>query len=128
MYKDLKEKYEQKNRELEEKNRELDRKDIALEQKLDTIQSGLTASVAEAVRDIPYVSVCAFKQGWMTANTTIAFDYITSRFTNADRPNGGDGELNIITGVYCVHLSDGGSLHHHLLWQRVDGRRGGCSV
>ena len=57
-------------------------------------------AIAASVRDLPYEMVCAFKGGFNTASATIPYDRITSEFNNADRPGGGDGQLDIESGVF----------------------------
>ena len=51
-------------------------------------------------RDIPYVTICAFQDLWTSPSSTITYDKIVADFNNADRPNGGDGVLDVNSGVF----------------------------
>ena len=66
--------------------------------------SGLSRAIGKAVRDLPYVMVCAFRRSGqqLEEGDTITYDKIISEFNNAERPGGGDGELDIATGTYYV--------------------------
>merc|ERR1712080_306621 len=53
------------------------------------------------VRDLPYVMACASQHYWnSTGATTITYHHLLSDYNNADKPNGGDGELDITTGQF----------------------------
>ena len=66
----------------------------------DDLASFTRKAARDAVMDIPYVVVCAFKQVWEpeTVGTPITFDNFLSNFNNADKPGGGDGQLDLDTG------------------------------
>ena len=83
-------------------------KEADMEAKLEAIPAAIVASV----RDLPYEMVCGFKASFQTAFTTIPYDKITSEFNNADRPGGGDGQLNIESGVFTC-LTSG---HYTVTW------------
>lgn len=88
----LEKNFEQKNKELEDKfdqkNKKLEQTNLELNQRL------------SALPDIPFVTTCAYQSKWGTPSAVITYDRISSHFDNADRPNGGDGDLNTETGVY----------------------------
>ena len=65
-----------------------------------TLETGLPGIISQAVRDIPFLSVCAFQDVWDTAATTITYDRIVNDYNNADSPGGGDGVLDVTTGVF----------------------------
>merc|ERR1719228_16395 len=71
-----------------------------LELKLDQQESKLPSMVSQAVRDLPYMMICAYKGEWTTASSTITYDKIITDFNNADKPNGGDGLLDIGSGIF----------------------------
>ena len=76
-----------------------------LEAKLEAkIKENLPAATAGSVRNVPYEMVCGYKYGFSTASTTIPYDKITSEFNNAARPGGGDGQLDIESGVFTSRL------------------------
>ena len=55
----------------------------------------------EAAMEIPYVALCAYKQVWepeTIEDTAITYDKFLSNFNNADKPGGGDGQLDLDTG------------------------------
>ena len=58
-----------------------------------------------SVRDLPYVMMCAHKDYLETTNvigneSTVTFDRFLSNYNNAGRPGGGDGELDLTTGIF----------------------------
>jgi hypothetical protein len=69
---------------------------------LEEMKEELAAAKSEQnkVRDMPYLFTCAYTSYWSTANSTITFDYLITDFNNADRPGGGDGDMDISTGVF----------------------------
>merc|ERR1711942_539938 len=66
--------------------------------------ASLETSVAEVrkTRGLPYVMTCAYKTSWSTPSATITYDSIFSDYKNSDDVNGGDGVMDIKTGVYTV--------------------------
>lgn len=62
--------------------------------------SSMRKAARDAVMEIPYVALCAYKQVWEpeTLGTAITFDKFLSNFNNADKPGGGDGQLDLSTG------------------------------
>merc|ERR1712198_261928 len=87
-----------------------------LEKKLETknaevrtaVQKELDAALPDAVeqrlRDLPFEMVCAF-QDYLSSghdDSTVTYDRITVEFNNSNRPGGGDGTMNIETGVFTT--------------------------
>merc|ERR1719187_1784462 len=66
--------------------------------------ASLETSVAEVrkTRGLPYVMTCAYQDSWGTSSATITYDSLISDYKNSDDVNGGDGIMNIDTGVYTV--------------------------
>merc|ERR1719334_1246380 len=64
----------------------------------------LETSVAEVrkTRGLPYVMTCAYKYGWSTSSARITYDFLVSDYKNSDDVNGGDGIMDISSGVYTV--------------------------
>merc|ERR1719244_825976 len=64
----------------------------------------LETSVAEVrkTRGLPYVMTCAYKHDWSTPSATITYDSLVSDYKNNDDVNGGDGIMDISSGVYTV--------------------------
>ena len=48
--------------------------------------------------------VCAFEDHWYGVGV-VSYDRITVEFNNSDRPGGGDGSMNIETGVFTIFTS-----------------------
>lgn len=67
--------------------------------------TSLETSVAEVKKTggLPYVMTCAYLNEWSTSDATITYDSIFSDYKN----NGGDGDMNIHTGVYTVINPEG---------------------
>merc|ERR1712010_323338 len=59
----------------------------------------------KGLRDLPFEMVCAFKQRWEEAESVITFDQITVEVDNSNKPGGGDGTMNIETGVFTTVTS-----------------------
>merc|ERR1711953_609809 len=59
-------------------------------------------NVRAALAEVPYLAVCAYKQVWEPEilETAITFDKFLANFNNADQPGGGDGQLDLNTGVF----------------------------
>merc|ERR1711962_1249460 len=66
--------------------------------------ASLETSLAEVrkTRGLPYVMTCAYQDGWYTSSATITYDSLVSDYKNSDDVNGGDGVMNIHTGIYTV--------------------------
>merc|ERR1711970_829955 len=66
--------------------------------------ASLETSVAEVrkTRGLSYVMTCAYKYAWTTPSATITYDYLVSDYKNSDDVNGGDGIMDIASGVYTV--------------------------
>merc|ERR1712210_439614 len=65
----------------------------------------LPTAVEQGLRDLPFEMVCAYKGTWTASNSIIDYDRITAEFNNSDRPGGGDGRMNIETGVFTTVTS-----------------------
>ena len=65
----------------------------------------LRAAVEQGLRELPYEMVCAFQDEWREANSVVSYDRITVEFNNSDQPGGGDGSMNIETGVFTTITS-----------------------
>merc|ERR1712037_878783 len=65
----------------------------------------LPTAVEQGLRDLPFEMVCAYQHLWTASNSVIKYDRITAEFNNSDRPGGGDGRMNIETGVFTTVTS-----------------------
>merc|ERR1719419_1700013 len=72
-----------------------------VEKREDEMKS-LETSVVRKTRGLPYVMTCAYKLSWSTPSATITYDYLVSDYKNSDDVNGGDGIMDISSGVYTV--------------------------
>merc|ERR1712059_232327 len=72
-----------------------------LEESEKTIQSKIHEVQGEvstvAVRDVPYLMVCAYQDSWNKALSTIQYDYILSEYSN-----GGNGTMDLSAGTFTV--------------------------
>merc|ERR1712130_223934 len=59
----------------------------------------------EGLRDLPYLMVCAFQNDLRSPNSVVPYDRITTEYNNANQPGGGDGSMDIKTGVFTVLTS-----------------------
>merc|ERR1719209_1872154 len=65
----------------------------------------LPTAVEEGLKDLPYEMVCAYKGTWTEENSIVSYDKITVEFNNSDQPGGGDGSMNIETGIFTTVTS-----------------------
>ena len=68
------------------------------------VDNVLPTAVEQGLRDLPFEMVCAFEDHWYGVGV-VSYDRITVEFNNSDRPGGGDGSMNIETGVFTIFTS-----------------------
>merc|ERR1711970_584664 len=49
--------------------------------------------------------VCAYQYKWVGSYSVVNYDRITVEFNNSNQPGGGDGSMNIETGVFTTITS-----------------------
>merc|ERR1712037_537490 len=113
---------EAKVKEMEEKNREMERRVKELEDKMNEVKSELEASTSKlrtdteessrkeiatndtltnpSPRDLPIVLISAWQSRTLTSPQTVTFESFLANFNNANRPGGGDGVLDLDSGVF----------------------------
>ena len=64
----------------------------------------LPTAVEQGLKDLPYEMVCAYKGTWSEVGV-VSYDKITVEFNNSNQPGGGDGSMNIETGVFTTVTS-----------------------
>merc|ERR1712179_578635 len=79
---------------------ELTKQEEAVTSQLSAVQSSLSTAVSP--RDLPIIYTCGFQDYWTQSDSTITYDTLTTDFNNADRPGGGDGKLDIVSGQYTA--------------------------
>ena len=79
---------------------ELEKKVRELTTQLEVHERKVAEVELKCTRNLLYVMVCAFKDYWTAPNSTITYDRLSADYTNADRPGGGDGNLDITTGKF----------------------------
>merc|ERR550517_1511826 len=105
---DGEEKQAREKKELEARNKELETR---LEDKMrkeveESIRRELAASYSNhtltnpSLRDLPIVLISAWQDGVLTTPQTVTFDSFLANYNNAARPGGGDGELDLDSGVF----------------------------
>ena len=72
-------------------------------------RAALEAQVG-AREEVPSVLMCAYQDIWNDEMSTVTYDSFLSNFNNADKPGGGDGQLDLATGVFTC-LTTGESYH-----------------
>ena len=83
------------------KEMEMLKKEFSVTRENDLSSYVRRAAAREAAKEIPYVALCAYKQVWepeTIEDTAITYDKFLSNFNNADKPGGGDGQLDLDTG------------------------------
>ena len=73
------------------------------EEELKTIRDTvlLSAPADKAVRDLPYIMMCAYK-GQMVFTGIIPYDKLTLDYNNCDRPGGGCAAMDIGSGTFTA--------------------------
>ena len=84
-----------------EMREEMDKLKSELSKKENEVGLYVRDNVRAALAEVPYLAVCAYKQMWEPEilGTAITFDKFLANFNNADQPGGGDGQLDLNTGV-----------------------------
>merc|ERR1711990_1148247 len=59
----------------------------------------------DRLKELPYLMVCAFQNDWRSPDSVVPYDRITTEYNNANQPGGGDGSMDIKTGVFTVITS-----------------------
>ena len=93
---DEKEKHTKEKKELEAKNEEMERRLEELEDKMRKEE----ISSKPSLRDLPIVFISAWQHSILTSPQTVTFESFLANFNNADRPGGGDGVLDLDSGVF----------------------------
>ena len=103
-----------RNKEMETRLEELEdrlteEKDVS-EKKMGDLEATVRMEVKEiasnfsnsnpSLRDLTIVIISAFKTGPIHSLQTVTFDSFLANFNNANRPGGGDGELNLDSGLF----------------------------
>ena len=84
-----------------EMREEMDKLKSELSKRENEVGLYLRENIRAAVAEVPYLAICAYKQVWEPEilETAITFDKFLANFNNADQPGGGDGQLDLNTGV-----------------------------
>merc|ERR1712037_145840 len=113
---------EAKVKEMEAKHLEMERRVKELEDKMKEVKSELEASTSKlrtdeeessrkevatnitltnpSPRDLPIVLISARRHDPVTSPQTVTFESFLSNFNNANRPGGGDGVLDLDSGIF----------------------------
>ena len=113
-----------RNKEMETRLEELEdrlteEKDVS-EKKMGDLEATVRMEVKEiasnfsnsnpSLRDLPIVIISAFKTGPIHSLQTVTFDSFLANYNNADRPGGGDGVLDLDSGVSLLATTPSPSL------------------
>ena len=108
-----------RNKEMETRLEELEdrlteEKDVS-EKKMGDLEATVRMEVKEiasnfsnsnpSLRNLPIVIISAFKTGPIHSLQTVTFDSFLANYNNADRPGGGDGVLDLDSGVFTCFTS-----------------------
>merc|ERR1719391_46327 len=61
----------------------------------------ISYAVPRAVRDLPYLVTCAYRESWDTTGR-MSYDQLTTDWNNGDHVNGGHGVLDTSTGTFTA--------------------------
>merc|ERR1719187_123683 len=97
----IKEHLEEKEAEILMKIEELRNENLALRVRMEKHEAEMTKELTSvSTRDLPYMMLCAYQDSWTTASATVTYDSLVSSYNNHDHPNGGDGKLDLGSGIY----------------------------
>merc|ERR1712080_545872 len=71
----------------------------AMKQEMTAVEKSPNTAVSQ-VRDVPYVMSCAYQDYWDRDETTITYSSLLSDYNNHDKPDGGDGVMDISSGQF----------------------------
>merc|ERR1712212_120200 len=98
------------NKELHSKNEALRRDVSELETKANRTEEAvmtirdtelLSATGDKAVRDLPYIMMCAYRDVWHDTGI-IGYEELTLDYSNCDRPGGGCSSMDIASGTFTA--------------------------
>ena len=75
---------------------------LELEEKVMELTKKLEIHEKKSTRDLPYVMICGYRNYWTAFSSTITYDRLSADYTNTDRPGGGDGNMDITTGLFTA--------------------------
>jgi hypothetical protein len=96
-----------------------------LEEK-DAMMKEMKAELEErGTMDVPTVIICPYKRGPWTATggSNLPYDRFITNFNKADRPNGGDGDLDLNTGIFTCLSAGHYTIHYSGLSHLDPGER-----
>ena len=70
-----------------------------------SLKNEMTAAVEQGLRDLPFEMVCVYQKEWKLADSVVSYERVTVEFNNSNRPGGGDGSMDISTGVFTTVTS-----------------------
>ena len=84
--------------EMEEKDKEIEE----IKNELEELNAKMADVGQNSFKDMPHVISCAYRQYWNTPSATVTYDWLTADYANSDQPGGGDGSIDIDTGVFTT--------------------------
>ena len=100
----MEERMEERVKEIKaEMKEEMEEKEAVLRKELAS-KEDIGRAMTQGLRDLPYLTLCAYQDEWTSGSSTITYDKFLTDFNNGDRPGGADGQLNLGTGAFnCLH-------------------------
>merc|ERR1719234_878909 len=100
---ELHSKYEALRRDMSDQLKIMETKTNKTEEALKAIRETehLTASGGKAVRDLPYIMMCAYRGAWHDTGI-IPYENLTLDYSNCDRPGGGCSAMDIASGTFTA--------------------------
>ena len=101
---ELEEKMKEGKDEFEKKGGEETSSNLRIEAEGESIGKEMASKISNpSLRDLPIVLISAWNGQLLTSPQTVTFDYFLAKYNNADKPGGGDGELDLDSGAFtCV--------------------------
>jgi len=113
--KDMERRLEAKDKELESKDKEMEARMEEFEDKMKEelekrgLEASTTTNVSDkaltkpSVRDLPIVIISAWQSQQLKSPQTVTFESFLANYNNGERPGGGDGVLDLDTGIFtCI--------------------------
>ena len=89
-----------KDKEMEELKKTVRGVEASISKMMEKESSKDHALTKPCLRDLPIVFISAWQSNYITSPQTVTFNSYLANFNNANRPGGGDGVLNLDSGVF----------------------------
>lgn len=106
MFQRMEAKIEKQDAKIERQEAKIERLDAIINELMETKTAEasrelLSATGDKAIRDLPYIMMCAYKRSWHDIGI-INYDELTLDYTNCNRPGGGCSSMDVASGTFTT--------------------------